>query len=433
MLLTCLVACLASNAQIISTIAGNGIYGDTSIALPATYAKIGSPRGIIVDDTGNVYFTDTYHNVIKKINAFGILSTFAGTGDTGVSGDGGPAIAATLHGPLAIAKDTHGNIYFVNRGSSIRKISTSGIITTIAGSPYITGDFGDGGPATAALFHTIYGIAIDRSDNIFISDIYNNDIRKISGGAVYRFAGTPLAGGYSGDGGPATAALLDWPDALTVDTAENVYFSVGQLSLYVRMVNSFGIISTIAGANVSGNSGDGGPATAARFHGIYGIAVDGKGNVFLGDAENNAIRVINTNGIIFSYAGNGVAGYSGDGGPAYLAELSNPGAIALDASTSLYICDVDNYRIRKVTASTAVPELNQNHPISITPNPATDIVHINSPCKVTIKLYNPLGTLVAQVANTDQISVTTLPPGIYFIRLFSSSNEQVYQGKILKE
>ena len=433
-LLFCAVSVPRLQAQIITTIAGNGLYGDTTGAVPATSAKLGDLDGVAVDTTGNVYFTDQGHNVIKKINTTGILTTFAGNGSGTHSGDGGQATAAGLGGPDAIAIDSHGNIYITDNALCIRKINTSGIITTVAGLPFTPGYSGDGGPATAAKFNFITGIAIDNSDNIYIADYYNHAIRKVSGGIVTTFAGTPLVSGHSGDGNIATAAKITYPLAVATDAAGNVFIEDGVNYIYIRKVNTSGIISTIAGCGLGGYSGDGGQATTARFSIIHGIAIDTHGNIFVSDGGNTVVRVINTLGYVFTYAGvNPFGGYTGDGGPANFAHIDDPHGIALDANADLYIADKGNLRIRKVTASTAVPVVNQNQPISISPNPATDIIHINDPTKVTIKLYNTLGTLVAQAANTDQISVSALPPGIYFIRLFGSNNELVYQGKILKE
>jgi Secretion system C-terminal sorting domain/NHL repeat len=421
----------SSNAQIISTFAGNGIVGHTGDGGQATAAAVGTPGSVAIDNFGNVYITAS-PSCIRMVTPAGIITTIAGSDSAGYSGDGGPATNARI-GAAGVAIDRLGNLYIVDYlNSCVRMVNPSGIISTCAGTPHVLGDYGDGGPATEAMLNYPGAIAVDYRGNLYIADVYNYKIRKVSGGFITTIAGTGIQCFLcTGDGGPATDAMLSLPMGVAADSIGNVYITDLQV---LRKVDTTGIITTVAGSyGAGGYSGDGGPATAAHLVEPYGVAVDNRGNIFLTDLHNNVVRSINTAGFIFTYVGNHTSGFSGDGGPANFAQLNTPRGVAVDPSGALYIADVYNNRVRKVTASTAVPSVNNSPPISISPNPATDIVRITSCAKVTVKLYNTLGKLVAQAANTDQISVSALPPGIFFIRLFGSSNELVYQGKILKE
>jgi len=364
-------------SQIITTFAGNGYGADafsggySGDGGPATTAELYSPEDIGVDASGNVYIADAINNLIRIVNTSGTINTFAGNGygagvfSGGYSGDGGPATAAELYSPQDIALDASGNIYIADAGNNlIRMVNTSGIISTFAGNYNESGGYsGDGGPATAAQISSPYGIAADASGNIYIADTYNSLVRIVNtSGIISTFAGIASGAedetnaGYSGDGGPATAAELNYPWGVTVDASGNVYIADEQNNL-IRIVNTSGIINTFAGNydEGAGYSGDGGPATAAKFSYPTGVAVDASGNVYIADAGNNLIRGVNTSGIINTLAGiaSGAedetnAGYSGDGGAATAAELNYSTGIAVDASGSFYIADNGNDVIRKV-------------------------------------------------------------------------------------
>lgn len=336
-------------AQNISTIAGNGTMGSTGDGAAATAATLKAPWGVAADASGNIYIADENANCIRKINSAGIITTIAGTGVAGFSGDGGPATAAQLNNPYDVGVDAAGNVYIADyHNNRVRKINTSGIISTYAGNGSSVFS-GDGGPATAASFLGPSSLKIDGAGNIYIN-LNATRISKINvAGYISTFAGTSITG-YSGDGGPATAAKLNNPVAMALDASGNAYI-VDQLNHYIRKVNTAGIISTIAGTGSAGYSGDGGPATAAQVNGVWGITTDAIGNIYLGDHYNYRIRKINTSGIISTYAGTGTIGYSGDGIAATAADINAPWGICTDAIGNLYIADGGNYRVRKVSST----------------------------------------------------------------------------------
>lgn len=332
----------SNNSGKITTIVG-GDYGFAGDGGSVDFVKINSPTGITSDGSGNIYFTDVGNYRIRKISTAGVVTTVAGNGVSGFSGDGGPAIDAELGFPSEIALDKEGNIYFTDYNNNrIRKISTSGIITTVAGNGS-TKETGDGGPAIAAGLLAPEGITLDASGNIFFTDGFI--IRKISAsGTISAFAGNGTPG-FSGDGGPATEALLMGPLALCLDAEGNMFFTDEER---IRKISASGIITTVAGNGAVGFSGDGSQAISAEVYNPNGIAVDESENIYFTDLGNNRIRKISSSGIISTIAGNGSGGFSGDGGPATSAELYGPGGITLDPF-GIYFTDFDNNRIRKIS------------------------------------------------------------------------------------
>lgn len=286
--------------------------------------------------------------------ASGIITTAAGIcTEVGFSGDGGPATGALMSGPASVAVDDVGNLYISDfYNDRIRKVTAStGIITTVAGNG-TSGSSGDGGPATNAEWYDPFGIAVDAAGNIYIADAVNNSIRKVpaSTGVIATVAGTLSAwGGYSGDGGPATNAELDEPEAVAADGSDNIFF-LDQTGAVVRKVNkATGIISTVAGINTWAFSGDGDPATNTQFNEAERIAVDRFGNFYVAYTFNNRIRKVTVaTSIVTTIAGDGVGGFSGDGDPATEAEFSIPSGVAVDHSGKVYIGDTGNNRIRLV-------------------------------------------------------------------------------------
>ena len=343
------------SGQIISTFAGTGSAGFGGDGGPATAAQISTPWGIAIDGSGNIYFTDYGNRRIRKINTSGVISTVAGNGVTGFSGDGGPATAATMRDPTGIAVDATGNIYFVDCfNERVRKINmTTGIITTVAGTG-IGGYSGDGGPATAARISHPNGIAVDGGGNIYIPDQLTARVRKISAAGIISTIGGTGVPGYSGDGGPAVSARLNNPNDIAVDAYGNIYVSE-YLNQRVRKIDPSGIISTYAGNGVMGFSGDGGPATASQIQGIAGLDVNTLGDLFIADMYNQRVRKVNSSGIISSLAGNGSAGYSGDGGLALAAKLNQPEKTIHDTRGNVYITELSNHRIRKVSLGNKAP------------------------------------------------------------------------------
>jgi len=255
---------------------------------PATSARLSGPTGVAVDITGNIYIADARNNVVRKVSAAGIISTFAGDSIPGYTGDGGAAIAAELNRPYGVALDTSGNLYISDaRNFVIRKVNTSGIISTVAGSN-IAGYSGDGGAATMAKISVPLGISVDGSGNLYIADSRNNVIRKVSAtGTIRTFAGTGVAG-ITGNGTPATAATLFSPSDVKVDASGKVY--IADSSNTVRMVNTGDTINAFAGNGIAGYSGDGGPAVLAEMTGPVGLAIDAAHNVYIATPGNSVIR-----------------------------------------------------------------------------------------------------------------------------------------------
>ena len=353
----------------IDSVAGYGTAGYSGDNGLATAADLNGPHNIAVDLAGNIYIADTWNNRIRKVTASnGIITTVAGTGTAGYSGDGGAATSAELYYPSGVAVDAAGNIYITdNANNRIRKVTVStGEISTVAGNG-TEGYSGDGGPATSAELNSPYDVAVDTSGNIYISDEYNYRIRKvtISTGVISTVAGTGTAG-YTGNNGPATSAEISTPMGLVLDGTGNIYF-VDWGNVVIRKITaSSGDISTVAGNGSEGYSGDGGPATSAQLYYPESVAVDATGNIYIADVVNNRIRKVTAStGDISTVAGNGTAGYSGDGGVAISAELEYPYGVAVDTANYIYIADNGNNRIRAVGQAKATPSIS----VSCSPNP----------------------------------------------------------------
>lgn len=284
-----------------------------------------------------------------------VITTIAGNGTPGFGGDGGPATSALIYRPWGIALDDSENVYIGDYANHmVRKVNSStGIITRLAGLP-VPGYSGDGGPATAAKLYFPHGVASDNAGNIYVADEANHVIRKItkSTGIITTVAGD--GGGYYGsDGVQATSTGLNEPQDIALDDSGNIYIC-DYFNFRIRKVTAAtGIISTIAGNGTQGSAGDGGQATAAQLSNTSGIALDNAGNIYI--ALANKIRKITVaTGIITTIAGTGLPGFSGDGGLATLAQLNSAVGIALDSIGNIYIADTYNYRIRKITASTGI-------------------------------------------------------------------------------
>jgi sugar lactone lactonase YvrE len=400
----------------ISTVVGGGA-DFAKDGLPGSQVQLTGVGELAVDAQNTLYYADAPHNRIRKVNPDGTVSTVIGTGMAGYTGDGGPAAQAKLYQPTGLDIDAAGNFYIVDSGNArIRKVDTNGIITTIGGKggyPDFLGGNGDGGPATEASFFLPVDIAADALGNVYVSDSLDQTVRKISPeGIISTFAGQGLAalvlgGGALGDGGPAgkaslstpggldidsqghlliadsrhhrirtiedqgvistlaggggltengsaTLAALVSPSSVAVDATGNVFIADGE-DYRIRRVSSEGAISTFMGDGVAGDSGDGGPASEARFGSIAGIAFDDAGNFYLADIANNRIRRVTPDGMIRTIGGSGFGGFtgsffSGDGGPAARAQIFVPQGLSLDTLGNLYFADSGNQRIRKIDA-----------------------------------------------------------------------------------
>jgi RHS repeat-associated protein len=336
-----------NNAKIITTIAGNGTYGYSGDGGPATDAALYNPHGVAVDAVGNIYIADWINHRIRKVDTSGIITTVAGNGTEGYSGDGGPATEAALNRPACLDVDATGNLYIADQNNHrVRKVDTSGIITTVAGNG-VQGYSGDDGPATEAEMNLPVGVDVDALGNLYIVEHYGHRIRKVdAGGIITTVAGTGN-GGYNGDGISATEARIFFPEDVVLDDAGNLYIA-DFINDRIRKVDTSGIITTVAGNGTGGYSGDGGPATEAMLQGPAGVELDSAGNLYIACFQGNRIRKVDTSGIITTVAGNGVQGYNGDDGPATEAELNWAAETAMDAAGNLYIADYTNHRIRKV-------------------------------------------------------------------------------------
>ncbi|MBN8691717.1 MAG: T9SS type A sorting domain-containing protein [Bacteroidetes bacterium] len=279
------------------------------------------------------------------------IYTYAGTGIAGYSGDNGPAISAQIYLSADITTDSFGNVYFCdNANNRVRKIDPSGNISTIAGGG---SSLAEGIPATSATIIEPHGIAVDASGNIYVSEVYLARVRKINtSGIINTIAGNGNVG-YAGDGGPAISAELKWPYDVAVDASGNIYIADAGNNR-IRMINTLGVISTIAGNGLAGYSGDGGPATSAQLNSASGIDVDPLGNIFIADRFNGRIRKINSSGTISTIAGSGVMGNSGDGGLATLAQIGSPNGVTLDAAGNIYIADGWYGTLRKINTSNII-------------------------------------------------------------------------------
>jgi sugar lactone lactonase YvrE len=347
----------------ISTVAGIVDYSKYSgDGGPATSAGLYYPAAVILDSQDNMYISDTLNSVIRKVFANGTITTIAGASDRrGYSGDEIPAIQASLYFPGAIVRESNGSIVFVDTGNHlVRTIDSSNIIHTTAGVPYV-GFIGDGGPAINARFYFPISVITDQKGDLYISDNGNHVIRKIdSAGVISTVVGQGCRFGFHGDGGPATSATLNDPYGIAFDSSNNLYIADSSNNV-IRRVDTSGTITTFAGGgnNYESYSGDGGLATGAKLLMPYGVSVDSKDNVYIADSGNNAIRKVDTKGIITTIAGSpyntpsedenlSTGAKYGDGGLATAASLNTPYAVAVDSKQNVIIADSVNYVIRKI-------------------------------------------------------------------------------------
>ncbi len=339
-------------AQNITTTAG-GFVGDGGMA---KNAGLEEPFGLTQDKAGNYYVSDFAANRVRKVTPSGLITTFAGTGISGFSGDGGPATAAEISYPNGMVVDSAGNVILADGGNArIRKIDRTGTITTIAGTG-VFGDTGDGGPATLAEIGQAFGMTLDKTGNLYFADVGNCVVRKIdTAGIISTVAGDFTAGcGYNGDGLVATSAQLNLPRGVVLDPNGNVYIADTQ-NHRVRVVNTAGVINTFAGDGIQGFTGDGGLATLAEIGNPRGLAYR-QGTIYILPAGSSRIRtvVISTN-IINTYLGS-FFGYDGDNNPLLSTELSGGTAEIFNKTGSLVFTDSFNARVRMV-AGTVVQTL----------------------------------------------------------------------------
>lgn len=431
-----LCGCSLATAQTIVTLSGNGTAGYGGDGLPAAAAMLHSPFGVATDTAGNVYIADRGNHRVRKINTAGIMATLAGNGTGGYSGDGGPATDAALNSPTGMATDRQGNCYIADLANHcIRKVTTSGTISTICGNG-APGNSGDGGPATAAQLNAPRGVAVDTAGILYIADQANNRVRCIgTDGIITTLAGTGTAG-YSGDGGPAHAAQLHGPYGVAADRQGNVYIADVD-NQRIRKVSPDGTIHTVAGNGTGGYSGDWGPATAAALYEPIGVAVDTAGTLYIADGWNARIRIVAPSGTIHTLAGNGVAGYSGDGGGPEHAQLHHPYGVAVSVAGGVYIADHTNHRVRHIPYLSSLPAAAPPAQLLVYPCPATGgDFYLNLPGSgqgtITLLFTDLAGRQLEQQqlpgGNLVHIS-TVLPPGSYCLTAHAAAG--TWQGIVV--
>ncbi len=352
----------SAQSRFIYTVAGNGFWGFSGDGGPAPMATLNNPTNAAIDAAGNVYIVDSGNQLVRKVDAAtGTISTVAGTGVGGYIGDGGAATKAELYYPFGIAVDSSGNLYITDAGNYVvRRVDVaSGIITTVAGTG-TSGTGGDGGPATQALLTYPLGVAVDTAGNLYIGDQARVRMVNKSTGVITTVAGSGSFA-FSGDGGPATSAGMGEAEGLAFDTSGNLYIADISNQAIRKVTTATGIITTVAGLGGSNNmgfSGDGGPATSAKLNFPSGVAVDAAGNIYIADSSNYLLREVTAaDGKINTISGRpgSCTTLSGDGGPANQAAICFAQGVALDGHGNLYISEEGFGRIRKIIPATAPP------------------------------------------------------------------------------
>lgn len=375
----------------LNRVAGNHSYNIETLfsGAPATGVELNYPYGVADDSSGNIYVGDSHNYMVREVvKSTGLVNFFAGDGTYGYTGDGGAATSAEITYPFGVAKDSTGNVYVADTYNClVRRVNTAGTISTFAGlvvtnSPRC-GYSGDGGSATGAELYQPYGVAVDSKNSVYIADFSEHVIRRVTSGTITTIAGIGGIAGYSGDGGLATNALLYQPVAVAVDPAGNVFIADYNNCRIREISVATGLINTVAGTGNCAFTGDG----LAIANGIgypQGIAVDANDNLFISD-YNERVRWVSPNGIMTTVAGNGVAGFSGDGGSATAAELYEPTGIVLDSSGNILVSDYNNGRVRSISAFPALGTSAGNLSFGLTAVGST-----SSPESLTLSAYGPV-------------------------------------------
>jgi sugar lactone lactonase YvrE len=336
---------------IITTVAGTGERGPVGDGGPAIEAFIQRPTAVAISNQGYLYIANEQDHRVRMVDPEGIISTVMGTGNSAVQSQDRLAVETNLVNAYGIATDKDDNLYVLSRGhSKIFKVGNDGIARRIVGTGQ-EGFEGDGGPAIDAKISFSNHLVVDPRGNLFIADTGNNRIRRVSpDGLITTIAGTGEMG-FGGDGGPAVEARFAYPVAIAIDGQGNLYIADFN-NHRIRKISTDGIITSVAGTGESGYNGDGRPALECQIGEPCGVAVDRSGYIYIGDQLNNRVRVVTPSGMMYTVAGTGVRGHTGDGGAAEKAQMSNPDIIALDNEGNLYIPDHINAVVRKLTRVT---------------------------------------------------------------------------------
>ncbi len=421
-----------SQAQIISTVAGCGSCSLLGDGGPASTAQLSQPGTVIFDSRGDYYTGNPGQNRIRMVDTNGIIHTVAGNGSCCYSGDGGPATNAQLNGLGSgcayILFDRFGNLIIADGSTArIRSVDHStGIISTIVGRG-VSGFGGDGGPATGALLNNVGHIAIDPTGNLFITDVLNSRIRKVdTSGIITTVAGYGGPSVYGGDGGPATAATFTTLQGIACDHQGNLYVADRNCYRVRRIDHSTGTITTFAGNGSASYSGDGMPATSAALF-PQELSFDSQDNLYISDYYNNRVYLVDTANIFHLLAGSGTMGFGGDGGPATSAQFHDPWGVGIDSCGNVYIADDNNERIRKITfyptcgTGTTIVEAIQSSGLSLFPNPVTSELTVEFSKTISSVSINTLQgqSVYDKHCDTNKLvtDVSSFPAGVYLVRI----------------
>lgn len=423
---------MAADAQIITTLAGTGFYGKSGDGGYAAFATMNTPGSVLADNKGNVYFCDQGNARIRKIDAYGYITTIAGQGTSGIFGDGGPATAAKVNYPSGMIMDKVGNIYFADsRNNRIRKIDTAGIISTIAGNG-VGGYSGDDSSALIAKLNQPKGIAFDETGNLYIADTRNNVIRMVNTSGIIS---TIVGGGdtvFIAGGVKASRVRLIEPNDVVIGQDKMLYISDTKNNI-IRKVNLADSMVTLAAGNgIGGYGGDEGLANTSRLSLPTDMTVDIYGNIIFADEQNNRVRMLQPDGKTRLIAGNGTSGNTSvnDGGKAVDAEVKLPRGVATDSSGNVYISDATN-RIRFVYRSTPV----KSEDITLFPNPCYRSTNIFLPSEfedmATILIYDAAGREMNKILGPTNkyITLSIDLPGAYFI--YAATKRASWTGRFI--
>ena len=355
------VRCVTAATGIVNTVAGNGTFGFSGDGGSALLAVLNAPTGLAAVN-GSLYIGDTSNQRVRVVAAGGTISTVAGDGTPSYGGDGLPATGANLAGPTGLTFDPSGNLYIADtQNGRVRRVDPFGTITTFAGNG-LSGFGGEGDPATLTPLDAPQGVATDLTGDVYIADTYHHRVIRVdSAGNIHTVAGTGTPGDTPGSG--ALLGELSGPTGLAVGAAGNLYIADTQ-NHRIQMLTPGGTISTIVGTGTGGFSGDGGPATAAELSYPSAVAVDTGGDIYIADTGNNRVRLVTPDGNIATIAGTGDGLYNGDTGPALAIALYNPGGLALDGQGNVWVADSGNNRVRLLASNQTV--VTPPHLITVT-------------------------------------------------------------------